>query len=230
MSLTLTGAGRSDAIYARATAGGASVSFGSMVANSPYNVMWTIEGTAYAALNPGVVNLTGDKSVIFEFTPPQRLTAFSFRNNALTGAFPDLAGCSSLQTVDCAINSLSGAVPSFDSLVALTSMNIRTNQLSGNIPNLGANVALTQIFGYTNKFTGVAPGFAVPPSLGDFEFNDNLLTQAAVDAILAAFVLAGKAAGTRILNIGGTGNAAPSATGLVAKAALAANGWTVTTN
>lgn len=234
MGLLMTGGGREDSVFVRNNAtGAASVSFSSMVANNPYNVMWTIGGVANATLNPGVVALPGaDKSVIFEFTPVQRLTGFSLRNNALTGTFPDLAGCTSLSAIDCAINALTGSLPSFDSLVSLTSVNIRTNALSGDIPSLGRNTALTQIFGYTNQFTGIVSGFAVPPSLGDFEFNLCALTQAAVDAILAAFVAAGRtsANGACVLRIDGLGNAAPSAAGAASKATLAARGWTVITN
>lgn len=69
------------------------------------------------------------------------------------------------------------------------------------------------------------------PTLGNFRAQDNLLTQAAVDAILAAFDAAGRNSGTRILNLGGTGNAAPSAgKGDTSKNNLLAKGWTVTTN
>ena len=67
-------------------------------------------------------------------------------------------------------------------------------------------------------------------TLGDFQAQNNLLTQAAVDAILAAFVAANRTTGTRILNLGGTGNAAPSATGVTDKNTLISRGWTVTTN
>ena len=82
---------------------------------------------------------------------------------------------------------------------------------------------------YTNQLTGYAGG-GVSITLGDFQAQDNLLTEAAVDAILADFVAANKTTGTRVLNIGGTGNATPSATGLTDKATLVSRGWTVTTN
>jgi len=67
-------------------------------------------------------------------------------------------------------------------------------------------------------------------SLGDFRAENNLLTANAVNAILAAFVLANKTTGTRILNLGGTGNASPTGQGITDKATLISRGWTVTTN
>jgi hypothetical protein len=88
---------------------------------------------------------------------------------------------------------------------------------------------LTTFHCYSNQLTGWTGG-TVPIALGDFQAQNNLLTQAAVDAILAAFVAAGRNSGTRTLNLGGTGNATPSATGLANKATLVSRGWTVTTN
>jgi hypothetical protein len=54
-----------------------------------------------------------------------------------------------------------------------------------------------------------------------------------VNAILAAFVAAGRvktATNTCTLNLGGTGNAAPTGQGITDKQTLQARGWTVTTN
>jgi hypothetical protein len=71
---------------------------------------------------------------------------------------------------------------------------------------------------------------AVSPTLGDFQVQNNSLTAAAVNDILRAFVAAEKTTGTRILNLGGAGNAAPTGQGLIDKATLQSRGWTVTTN
>jgi hypothetical protein len=104
-----------------------------------------------------------------------------------------------------------------------------SNQLTGSIPSLSANTALTLFHCPNNQLTGWSGG-TVSATLGEFEAQNNLLIQTAVDAILAAFVAAGRTTGTRILNLGGTGNAAPSAAGLADKATLQSRGWTVTTN
>jgi len=58
--------------------------------------------------------------------------------------------------------------------------------------------------------------------------QDNALTQAAVDNVLAALVESGAINGT--LNLSGGTNAIPSAAGLADKAILEGDGWTVTVN
>jgi len=103
------------------------------------------------------------------------------------------------------------------------------NQLSGLIPNLSSCTNLQQAYFHGNQLTGWTGG-TVSNTLGDFQAQNNLLTQADVDAILAAFVAANKTTGTRVLDLGGTGNAAPSAAGVTDKNTLVSRGWTVTTN
>ena len=151
----------------------------------------------------------------------------------------------------CNSNQLTGAIPSLSANTALTIFTAQqpadwcdsvpvgeygadefychNNQLTGAIPSLSANTALTIAYFYSNQLTDWSGG-TVSNTLGDFQAQNNLLTQAAVDAILAAFVAANRTTGTRILNLGGTGNAAPSATGVTDKNTLISRGWTVTTN
>ncbi len=112
---------------------------------------------------------------------------------------------------------------------ALTTFLCYSNQLTGSIPSLSANTALTTFWCFSNQLTGWSGG-AVSPTLGDFRAQGNQLPQATIDALLAAFDAAGRNSGTRTLNLGGTGNAAPSSAGAVSKANLQAKGWTVTTN
>jgi|WetSurMetagenome_2_1015567.scaffolds.fasta_scaffold38855_5 hypothetical protein len=180
------------------------------------------------------------------------MTVFNCYSNSLIGQFPDLTANTLLSTLDISSNQFTGAVPNTLSLAALRYCQFRSNlftgavpdlsantqlvtyycslnQLSGDIPSLSASAGLTTVEFYSNQFTGVAAGFAVPASLHAATFQNNLLTQGAVDAILAAFVLAA-ASGAYTLNIGGTGNATPSAAGLTDKATLQGRGWTVTTN
>jgi hypothetical protein len=78
-----------------------------------------------------------------------------------------------------------------------------------------------------NQLTGYEGG-GVSATLLTFRAENNLLTQSAVDAILADFVAAGANNGT--LNVGGSGNAAPSAAGITDRTTLISRGWTVTTN
>ena len=157
------------------------------------------------------------------------LTQFYCDINRLTGNIPDLSANTALTQFLCYSNQLTGNIPDLSANTALTLFYCNSNQLTGNIPDLSANTALTLFHCNSNQLTGWSGG-TVSADLGSFQAQNNLLTQAAVDAILAAFVAAGRTTGTRILNIGGTGNAAPSAAGLADKATLESRGWTVTTN
>jgi hypothetical protein len=158
------------------------------------------------------------------------LLGISARGCAFTGAPPSIATCTLIQSVDIAINSFNGSIPAFGANAALTSYNCRTNTtISGNIPSLSTCTTLASFFGYDNSLTGVVGGFAVPASLTTFDVSNNLLTQAAVDAILLAFVTAG-ASGAYTLNVNGTGNAVPSLAGQSSKSTLQGRGWTVGTN
>ncbi len=157
------------------------------------------------------------------------LTQFYCFTNQLTGSIPSLSANTALTHFRCDTNQLTGNIPSLSANTALSVFRCHTNQLTGNIPSLSANTALSEFYCNTNQLTGWSGG-TVSATLGEFQAQNNLLMQAAVDAILAAFVAAGRTTGTRILNLGGTGNAAPSAAGLADKATLQSRGWTVTTN
>jgi hypothetical protein len=79
-----------------------------------------------------------------------------------------------------------------------------------------------------NQLTDFVGG-SVSNTLGTFEAHNNQLTASAVNAILAAFVAAGRTSvsGTCILNLGGT-NALPTEQGLTDVTTLIDRGWTVT--
>jgi hypothetical protein len=161
------------------------------------------------------------------------LKVVACRDCGLSGPIPNLSNNTLLQSIDTALNSHTGSIPNLNANTALTSINVRNNTtLSGDIPTMVNNIVLSNATLYGNSLTGVVSGFAVPASLGEFYAQDNLLSQAAVDAILAAFVAAGRTsvAGTCVLDVGATGNAAPSSTGLTDKATLVGRGWTVTNN
>ena len=136
---------------------------------------------------------------------------------------------SKIQVIDWGEKSLFGQIKDLSRLTALTSFYCHNNQLTGSIPSLSSNTALTLFGCYSNQLTGFSGG-TVSATLGDFQAQNNLLSASAVNAILAAFVAANKTTGTRILNLGGTGNAAPTGQGITDKATLVSRGWTVTTN
>ena len=202
--MMLTGVGGSGHQYSFVSTGTQYVGR-TCAANSGYTATWTIGGVAYSGLNPGTVALSTDKTVYFDINPQSKLTAF-----------------------DCGSNQLTGSIPSLTANTALVTLYCNGNRLTGSIPSLTANTALVTLYCYNNRLTGVDAGFAVRPALLNAHFESNLLTQSAVDAILAAFVAAGGLAGA--LSIGGSGNATPSAAGLASKATLQGLGWTVVTN
>lgn len=148
----------------------------------------------------------------------------------LTGVVPSLSHMTIVQRLRFADNpGLTGSFPSLSTMALLDWLYGYGCSFSGDIPTLSGNPILTRFYAYDNLLTGYAGG-GVSATLGDFRAQNNLLTEAAVDALLADFVAANKTTGTRTLNLGGTGNATPSAAGLADKAILQSRGWTVTTN
>lgn len=156
-----------------------------------------------------------------------------FYGNSFAGTLPVISGNSGLSIFAAhagAANSfIAGACPTTTGCASLTRYQVYGHKLTGNIPDISSNLLLTEVLVYDNILTGWAGG-TVSNTLGTFRAENNLLPQAAVDAILAAFVAANRTTGTRVLNIGGTGNAAPSAAGVTDKDTLISRGWTVTTN
>jgi len=136
------------------------------------------------------------------------LSNFKFIDTSASALLPDISGNTGLSGGGARFDNASGYV--------------------GAIPDMSALTAMTAVQMQSNQIMGVASGFAVPAALVIANLSNNVLVQSAVDAILAAFVAAGATGGT--LNVGGSGNASPSATGLTDKSTLVSRGWTVTTN
>ena len=115
-------------------------------------------------------------------------------------------------------------------LVNLTTLSLGFNNFSGTIPleiqqlpllenlNIPAN-------GFNNYLTGTLSGLA---ALKAVDFNQNSLTQANVDAVLADLVSSLSLPGRVKATVGLVANAAPSATGATDAATLRSAGWTVT--
>ena len=113
----------------------------------------------------------------------------------------------------------------------ITVIDWNTKTLRGRLPQSAFNKLkkLTQFYCSSNQLTGWDGG-TVSATLGNFQAQDNQLPADTINALLAAFVAAGRNSGTCGLNLGGTGNAAPTGQGLIDKATLISRGWTVTTN
>ncbi len=155
------------------------------------------------------------------------LQDFRCDRNQLTGSIPSLSELTNLQIFQCDRNQLTGTIPNLSELNNLQDFSCHTNQLTGSIPSLSGNPVLRSFWCHTNQLTGFDGG-SISNTLGDFRAQSNQLTSAAVNAILAAFVAANRTVGTRILNLGGTGNAAPTGQGIIDVAFLDNEGWTVT--
>jgi hypothetical protein len=176
----------------------------------------------------GIIKITG-------FIPPlstcTALQVFHCDQNQISGFIPSLSSNTLLTDFLCHGNYITGYVPPLSTLTNLDRFNCGNNLLSGLIPNLSSNVKLTTFRGYGNSFIGY-DGTAVPKSLINFSLNGNLLPYSEVDKILIAFqnAQADTPRNTGALELGGVGNAAPSAAGIAAKNTLTGYLWTVNTN
>jgi hypothetical protein len=204
--------------------------------------------------NPNLVSLVFRNNKVTGSIPSlnglSNLLDFRCHLNQLTGNIPELTP--SIVNFLCQVNQLSGNIPNLNACVNLADFQCATNQLNGNIPDLSLNTKLKVFTCHTNFLTGAIPslstntiltivqcrnnqlsgweGGTVSDTVGEFQAQTNQLPSTAVNAILAAFVAANRTSGTRILNLGGTGNAAPTGQGLTDKQTLIDRGWTVTTN
>jgi len=163
-----------------------------------------------------------------------KLQRFDCSTNQLTGPIPSLSGLTNLREFRCFTNQLTGPIPSLSGLTNLTNFRCDANQLTGPIPSLSGLTNLQEFRCYTNQLTGFDGG-SVSNTLGHFQAQTNQLTQSSVNALLSAFVAAGRTTGTPvvngtcILNLGGTGNYRPTGQGVTDVTTLRGRGWTVTT-
>ena len=171
-------------------------------------------------------NLSGG----IDLTGLSDLDTFMAGYNELSGSILSLSGCINLVHFDCLENELTGSIPSLNSCVSLSYFDVSGNKITGSIPDLANNQQLTYLGLDNNKLTGytTASVGTISPYLLDISAGNNLLTQAAVDGFLHDLDVAGGLNGQVFLN--GTGNAIPSATGLLYTASLKSKGWYVGVN
>jgi len=166
-----------------------------------------------------VNELTG---VIPSLSGLPNLLTLSCDTNFLSGPIPNLSNNILLSNFFCHTNSLTGSIPSLDNNVNLNRFHCGYNQLSGNIPDLTANINLLSFYCHYNSLSGYNAG-GISINTGTFNAQNNQLTTSAVDLILHAFWAANRTSGTKILYIGGSGNAAPSYTGGVTTTSIGSN-------
>ena len=153
-------------------------------------------------------------------------------SNSFSGTLPSFATCTKLAYFSCYSNSFSGTLPPFAACTSLVTFYCHYNGFSGTLPSFAACTALVNFACLSNQFSDVVAGsFATQKSMSAANFSSNALPAAAVNQVLADFVvslgISGRVACT--VNLAGGTNAAPTGQGLTDKATLVAAGWTVTT-
>jgi Leucine-rich repeat (LRR) protein len=188
--------------------------------------------SAYATLQQYRIDSCGFEGSFDDFSNFTAITIFDTSGNSkINGSIPILRKCSSLVTFNIRSCSISDNFPEWlNELTSLVTLRFDQNNICGSISSLtGLNSLVTfnvnnnpGINGYTASTISV--------TCTSFTATSCSLPQSAVDQILADFVtnLGSRPVGT--ISLGGSGNAAPSAAGIVNKNTLVTAGWTVTTN
>jgi hypothetical protein len=144
---------------------------------------------------------------------------------SFTSGFPQLTQLWIWNTGQSGTLQTNSSVP-MDSVLAhdnaWTTVNL-ANQFTYSGGQLTGQIALANCSIASANITGDA-------LLGSIDFSFNQLSQAQVDAILTTVNGFGTSSGLGLLDVSGTGNAAPSGTGTSAAIALRGRGWTVNTN
>jgi len=181
-------------------------------------------------------NLVGIMPSFIKF---KNLEEFYIGTGSLVGNFPSFSGLSSLLVADIWENQLTGNLPSFENCPSLSQIDCDTNQLSGTIPSLESNVNLRTFYAWNNSFSDIMPGcFATQKTFIQCTLYNNLLTAQAVDSILHDFVVSLSIPDRVIMGpppsrgvwLDGTGNSAPTITGMEDYNTLIAAGWNVQIN
>jgi hypothetical protein len=196
---------------------------------------------SYNALTGSIPSLSNNQSLTNFYCNNNRLSGsipnlnnninletFDCSSNSLAGYIPSLSNNVNLGYFSCRYNSITGSIPNLDNNIALYWLRANDNQLTGDIPYLGNNINLTNVSLNNNLLTGYISG-SISNVLENFEANTNLLSPAAVDAILIDINNSLTVNGNYI-DLAGPGNSPPSAIGSAVTASLISKGWTVYTN
>ena len=168
------------------------------------------------------VNLSGLTSLIYVDISDNDIPGIG--TSSLTSV--NLSGCTALQELRLDDSDFSAGIPSLAGLTSLGLIDFDQCSISG-IVDLTSLPALVELDFYGNTaLTSIIIDDAQP--IQYFYASGCALTETAVDDILVVLSNNGVTGGDVELD-GGT-SAIPSATGLAAKLALEADGWTVTVN
>lgn len=152
------------------------------------------------------------------------------RDHTFTGNSADISNLPKIQKITFYNGNFNGIIPAFGNLPDLLHYKASSNSITGNIPSVTGCPVMIEYELHDNQFTGYVAS-TIPLTFIEFQAQNNLLTQVAVDQILSDFNdNLGARPGAGTINLAGTGNATPSAAGLVHKANIIAHGWTCLTN
>ncbi len=210
---------------------------------------WEIGDGQTATGTSCVKTITPPQSVILRATDPTKISRLDFDSSSLYGQIVPY-GLTGLADLYLYANKFTGNIDvtkfpgvknfrvysnsfggklDFSNCHDITDIRVYGNYFTGDI-DVSGTPSLTYAHFSNNLFSGFSG--SVGANLGTLYAQNNALTAAAVNGILAAFVAAGRtsANGTCYISIGGTGNAAPTGQGITDKATLISRGWTVGTN
>lgn len=149
-------------------------------------------------------------------------------SNSLKSGLPNPRNFLELGHYNCSYNLFAGIHPDFTLNSVL--VYIRTNSclFTGTLKTLTPNTILLSVVANSELISGYTAS-TISLTCTDFQVQNNQLPESAVDQIAADFAtnIASRPA-TGTLNVGGTGNAAPSST--TNFDLVAAHGWTCTHN
>ena len=148
-------------------------------------------------------------------------------SSGMSGNIPSLNGLPKLKQYRVGYNSLTGTIPSVSGNPLLENFKAHYNQLTGNIPDLSNCPNITFFDVDNNQLTGYDGGL-VGTNIRRLDWRNNLLPASAVNTILSECVATGVSGPNRTINVGGTGNAAPTGQGITDKNTLISRGWSVT--
>jgi hypothetical protein len=167
------------------------------------------------------------------FSAYTSLETWDIYYNDFDGSPPSFSACTALTYIDFYSNGLDGNMPSFATCTELTFWGCAINGFTGTMPDFSPCTKLTVWQADSNNFTGYTIGsFATQKDLGGISFDNNNLTQIAVDAVLADCVTSLSIPGrvTCTVTLDGASMASPSVDGYDDVDTLIAAGWDVTVN
>lgn len=154
------------------------------------------------------------------------LSLYYIQGNPLSGPFPAVLDSVSYLNISGA--NYTGPYPDFPK--ALLALYGNASGFSGTIPSLSRCTGVQHAVFHSNKLTGYTPS-VIATSLANIQASNNLLPQSAIDQIIQDVCtnLSNRPT-TGTLDLGGAGNAAPSAAGKAKAQEIKEHGWTVTVN